>query len=598
MRSARLARSSHVLAIRLALPTALLLTAGLSPAALRAQLDPVLELLTHGEAGALLQAQQTGEGPIKCGFSAVLAALSEMGRAASEVIQARPQIYNVRTFPSPGGKFLLHYTLDGIDAVPAEDLDADGVPDWIETAAASLDSIRAWYLARDWREPVNDGNGVYDIYFLDLESIGGYFGYTAPIDPMTIIPPYTAASYIVLENDYPQSWYGLPPLASLRVTAAHEYHHAIQLAYNLCNLADWRRYFWFAEASAVYHEEQIYDGINDYVNYIRYFLDIPYMSLSDGSDSASLHWYGAVVWTLMLGGVYGPDAVRGIWTVMAEEPAAPVAAHRLWLAGQGSSLLDTYATFTEWILHTGTRAVPDRYYEEGASFPRVLIDELDLSSTDVTLPPLAARFYRSSPPDRPGGVAIRVQPDQEAQWGIGIAGADAAGIGTVATRIRRSSSPLDGPGIELFDQNAYDQIIRWSFAGDNYSQLNDSPLIRTAVLVGEESGRLVSAVTAGEGFTLQQNYPNPFRPDGRELMYIAFDLASAGDVHVDIRTLTGARLWTHTFTGLPAGQCFSDDLAVGWNGRDERGNEVPAGVYVLVAEHAGTTRYVTFSVLR
>ncbi|GEM_PF-2106947 len=574
----------------------------------RAQVNPALELLTHGQALELTLAQHeaAGGGPVKCGFGAVLAALSEGGRAASEVFDNRVPIYQEQTWTSPGGYFLIHYTVQNnppyneYDAVPTADSDGDGIPDYIETAAACLDSVRTWYLSRGWRYPVNDGNSTYDVYFIDLEAQGGYFGYTAPTEPYSIIPPYTAASYIVLDNDYPQSWYGLEPLASLRVTIAHEFNHALQLAYNNSLLSgSYQRYIWFAEASAVYHEEQIYDGINDYVNYTPYFLDYPQLTLTEYSSTYPLHMYGSVVWTLMLDGLFGADAVRDIWTVMATEPADPIEAHRVYLQNQGTDLIDTYATFTEWMLHTGDRAIPGSYYEEGATFSEVAIQSQDLISLDLTLPALATRYYRSPSATTSGGVALRLDPSQQAEWGVGIAGEASGGqLGSVATRTRVDAEPGEGTGIELFDTGTWNNIIRWSFAGDNFSLSTGSPLNRSAVFEAGQGAGVVSASASGSAFVLRQNYPNPFRPGDDETMYFAFDTTTVGHVKLEIRALSGALIWSHTFTALEAGSTFTDDLGLGWDGRDEQGNEAAAGVYLLLGTHDGTTRSLQFSVIR
>ena len=56
---------------------------------------------------------------------------------------------------------------------------------------------------------------------------------------------------------------GTKPLHDLEVTFAHEYNHILQFGYDAYQDA------WFAESTAVWMEDQVYNGINDYLRYVR-----------------------------------------------------------------------------------------------------------------------------------------------------------------------------------------------------------------------------------------------------------------------------------------------------------------------------------------
>ena len=69
-------------------------------------------------------------------------------------------------------------------------------------------------------------------------------------------------AYCVLDNDYA----GFPshtPLQNLQVTAAHEYYHATQFAYDIADDG------WFLEATATWAEDEMYDDVNDNVQYLK-----------------------------------------------------------------------------------------------------------------------------------------------------------------------------------------------------------------------------------------------------------------------------------------------------------------------------------------
>jgi len=518
--------------------------------------------------------------------------------AASGPHRVRPQLENPQTYPSPGGSFLLHYTTTGVDAVLAGDVNSNSIPDYIETAAVVLDSVRSGYQQLEWRDPVSDGDGYYDIYFEDLEYMpwGAWFGYTEATDPMTTTPPYTAASFISLENDYPESVYLHPPLASLRVTVAHEYHHAVQLAYNLPFIEpEIYNYIWFAELSAVYHEEIFYDGINDYYNYLYAFLGAPHLSLTETSGN---HMYGAVLWAIYLDEVFGTEANRSLWEIMAVDVVTPLEAHRSFLANSGTILLDSYSNLTVWQLFTGDRAQPGDYFPEGDHYPLVKTDTLNLEPVDVTLPALAGRYYRSLPATTSGGLAMRLHPEQVSAWGVGIVGEASGGdLSGLTTSIMDTSLALYGTSVELYDWGGYSEILHWSFTGDNVDSLGSS-LDKTAHIETAHSDRLTTQAYASGTLTLYQNYPNPFRPAVHSETYFAFRLQVPATVVLEIRSLSGSLLWSHTLEDVPAGNCFTFDLGVGWDGRDSSGRLVASGVYLMVARAANRTSALKLSVIR
>jgi formylglycine-generating enzyme required for sulfatase activity len=72
-------------------------------------------------------------------------------------------------------------------------------------------------------------------------------------------------------------------------------------------------------------------------------------------------------------------------------------------------------------------------------------------------------------------------------------------------------------------------------------------------------------------FTLQQNFPNPFNPTTT----IPYSLSSSGHVRVDVFNITGQRIATLVNTHMAEGSHTTS-----WNGRDESGKAVGAGIYL------------------
>jgi hypothetical protein len=540
--------------------------------------------------------------PIKCGMPVLMSAMAEGVAAGQMAFLQRPSV-TTDTHLSPSGEFLIHYATAGVHAVSGVDTTGgpNGVPDFIEVAAAALDSVRTGFSALGWRTPIDDGNGTYDVYFADLETLYGVpvFGFTQPDSPTSPGPPATSASFIELDNDYlPESLFGHPPLESLRVTIAHEYHHAIQMAYNLpFTVGEVEAYRWFAELSATYHEEVFYDGINDYYFYLPSFLGSPHESLTDSSNPFSLHMYGAVLWALFLDQSRSPDSNRELWTRMADDAIRPLIAHQRVAVGWGTTLLELYRVFSIWQLYTAARALPGQFFEEGAQYPSVLILTQGQLPLDLTLPSLAFRYYRTDPASATGGVAVRISPFANSEWGVGVAGETAGTqLAGVSTSVASTGTASLGVGVELFDWDSYDSVIHWSLTGV-HTQSN--PLATRTVEVGlAQSDRLSTSALGSSGFKLMQNYPNPFRPEQSARTFFVFSLADTADVTIEVRSLGGASLWRHRFNDLGAGVHFSADLGVGWDGRDEAGVLAPSGVYLIVGRSSATTRATKMTIIR
>ena len=559
------------------------------------------ELMNSALASQLMAGQVQEGKPVKCGFPPLVAALAARRGQIPDMQRVRPQFISPLSYFSPSGHFLLHYTHAGDDSVSTADTDSSLISDYIEKAAAIMDSIREEYGNMGWRNPVDDGDGVYDIYFENMENLpwGAWFGYTEPVEPTATTAPFTSASFISLENDYPPSVYnGHLPLESLRVTAAHEYHHAIQLAYNLAlTESEFLHYIWFAELSATYHEDIFYDDINDYYNYLDAFLGYPQLSLT---ETGTNHMYGAALWAIYLDEVFQPDANRIIWTLMSDSVLRPLEAHRVFLASHNTTLLESYREMTIWQLHTGNRAQAGEYFPEGANYPSVAFDSLDSGATNVSLPALASRYYVDQPPTgSAGGVALSIHPSLSAEWGAGIAGEYQGGsVSGLVTSTLDTSSSFRGTSVELYDWSDYGSVLPWAFTGDNVDSLTGYSETRIARIEAAASDRLTMRAFADNPMELHQNYPNPFRPLEHDVTYFAFYLREQASVELEIRSLNGALLWSQSLDQQPAGNRFSGDSGIGWNGRDRSGRLVPSGVYLIIARTDDVTRARKMSVIR
>src|SRR5215207_1019710 len=213
--------------------------------------------------------------------------------------------------PACSPHFCVHWVVQGLDAPNLSDRNGDGVPDFVETVLRVAERVHTVENEKlGWREPRSDGRrggrrGKTDVY---LSQIGGeLFGYAAPDRGQATTEhriPRRLHGYLVLDNDY--SPFELPktkPLEDLQVTFAHEYNHILQFGYDAYQDP------WFAEASATWMEDQVFNGINDYLRYVRRWVKLYETPLT----ANSIKEYGSAVWNQWLARRYGPEIVRKAW---------------------------------------------------------------------------------------------------------------------------------------------------------------------------------------------------------------------------------------------------------------------------------------------
>jgi hypothetical protein len=271
--------------------------------------------------------------------------------------------------PSCARHFCVHWVAEGIDAPDLSDGDGDGVPDYVERVEAVAEHVYSVENGKlGWRDPKSDGrrgggNGKTDIY---LDQIGGaLFGYAAPDRGQGTKAhrlPRRLHGYLVLDNDYdPREFPGTTPQHDLEVTLAHEYNHILQFGYDAYQDA------WFAESTAVWMEEQVYDDIDDYRRYVRRWVkryDTPL-------TANSIKEYGSAVWASWLARRYGSAIVRRAWAraVHTKPGGFSVSACNSAIeAAGGSDFNRDFARFArdlpEWR--------SDGVFSEGHSYPDVV----------------------------------------------------------------------------------------------------------------------------------------------------------------------------------------------------------------------------------
>ncbi len=320
--------------------------------------------------------------------------------------------------PTPGSHLCVHWAPSDLrDRPDLTDGDSNGIPDYVDQTRDELNHIWGRIVTQGgYRAPLPDQDGPdqkLDVYLADVGG-SGLYGYC---DPESKGPGHTASGYCVLDNDYAASQYGSnqQPLDNLRVTAAHEFFHTVQFAY------DYQEDWWLMEGSAAWVEDEVYDDVDDNRQFIRggpmTDPDVPL----DASGHGSARHYAAWTWWRFLGERYPdqagsgmPVVIRSIWqradarVLSNDQYSIPATVGAI--AAAGGQFTTDVAAYGEAKRH------PGEVFEEGAGYRTVpLLGSYLLAARGrtrwktATLAHLTSRTYSFVPGRRTAGSAWRLR---------------------------------------------------------------------------------------------------------------------------------------------------------------------------------------------
>lgn len=242
--------------------------------------------------------------------------------------------------------FRLSYTLAEPDAIPSDDLDLNGLPDYVERAAQAAEFV--WELEVEilgYDAPyLAPETGKMEIAFQDL----GAYGYTTCPD---------AVCSIVIENDFFDFPANDDPegtaIGATKVTLAHEFKHALQF-----EASEWVESNWI-ELDATAMEEIVYPVVNDYLGYIN-SKGSQVVTPSDRLDKGGSGSYDDALWQHSMRDRFGDDILLSLWQRRTERPDEDMlSSYQAVLAEYGTSLSQHFSN--DYMVRnylTGSRAVP------------------------------------------------------------------------------------------------------------------------------------------------------------------------------------------------------------------------------------------------
>jgi hypothetical protein len=232
---------------------------------------------------------------------------------------AAPVLTNETTLTSSGGHFIIHYATTGSDTPTP--IFPESVASWTTKVADTFEVAYSNYLKLGYRPPPG---ATFHIYLRSLAALSIYGQTSTTSAAPSSGFPNAFSSYIEIDKDFTKDIYtkasrnnGVPiytPLESLKITSAHEFHHAIQFGYNV--------FFdvWYAEATSTWYEAVLYPAILQNYGYVPAWFTNSTRRLDLAVDTNAVTTgagYGRWIFNRYLAEQHTPDVVRTVWENLA-----------------------------------------------------------------------------------------------------------------------------------------------------------------------------------------------------------------------------------------------------------------------------------------
>ena len=485
--------------------------------------------------------------------------------------------------------FRFHYSTSGPHAVDTKDINNNLRPDYVEDVIKVFDYVAdKLHNEMGYTRPPSDGyysstrdkggSNHYDIYIRSIPS--KYYGYVQPEEysqgngdnerSELRNEKNAFTSYMAIRNNYKK--FSLSELENIKVTAAHEYFHAIQFGYD-----GWEKP-WLLEASAIWMEEEIYDEINDCYQYMKDWFKYPHKSL----DESGFHWYGSFIFFEYIEQhMGGSDTIRKIMEAsvqsnskekdgshLAINQALKLNNHSFQKALNGMSVANQIMSSFESKNYS---------YEEAESYP---VDGPNIS--DI----INFQFGRkdtinSSKLSRFGSEYFQLISNDPVLINLTNKSGSLPDLqlNAILKKNDNSYSIISSPSINIDPselKSIFLSIVSQDTIGGNWDYQ-----------LSVENGKSGTNINSPIEFVLNRPYPNPFNGSIKFSLYVIKD----SKITIDLIGINGRRI-----IRLFSGELSSGNHNYNWRGIDQNGNQVSSGVYYIKVsgEKTGEWKPITF----
>lgn len=509
--------------------------------------------------------------PHKCGFGIIsqvknqfIQFTTNQQKVVTEIL-SRPE--RQKSAISSSGIFKIHFDTIGVHAPNYYPTMQNNIQLSIDSLAIALDSSYNYEVNILGYEPPPDdegdgGDNHYDIYISNLGS--GYYGYTE-YEKREADNRYK--SYIVMDNkmDVPT-----PGINGARVTAAHEFHHAIQVGSYRPPLDGDSYYF---EATSTAMEEFVYDTINDYYFYLPTYFRNPERRFTYSFGNTG---YDRVIWNIYLKEKFeredndltkGFDIIKKSWEIMRNHQRSAIEAISLALAENGLDMKSSYNDFGAWCYFTNYRSQSGNFFEEAVNYPLVK--------------PIS--YYNYQPPKKTYSMSIQPVANNYMIFDLSYTGVNDTLVSIITNGDIMSSAEDPYPSIDYtysLMTNPEDGAVH--IVNEYYSKVEsvgDEYLAEVNIF----NDQIVEGSTIERG-ELEYVYPQPYSYYKHSDISIAIPVkqSSSGFANLNIYTISMNLVYNGEHEINTSGRSL-----VLWDGLDNNTQKLSSGVYIYVTETDG-----------
>ena len=383
-------------------------------------------------------------------------------------------------------------------------------------------------------------NNYYEIFVVNLPD--GVFGYT-DYETEKYIPSDTSNkkyyTFIVVDNDFGVGYRTIGKNA-LKVTAAHEFFHAIQIG----NYGVWERDFYIYEMFAETFEYLVFPYLNDFLFDTKtYFDNVSQISLMENKNYPG---YERAIFGIYLFNRFRIDFIKDYWNKTKSEN--PISALKNTIRKYNSSLEREFCNFSFYNFYSSEKQ-EKKYYSFGNIIPKIKYsDEINFSSQsnylNRTLIPYTSHFYS-------------------------------------------------------FTFNFQDKMLS-IVSNTNYeNNLNSIPysleINKNSVFFSYKNIENWSIINLNESYFTTKNivdvYPNPFKP-------LKTNLKIPVENHEEYNLKFYNSLYENIYSDNIIPQTFTDKNYLVWNGINNNGKTISSGIYYYQADSKNKSYKGKFAVVK
>jgi hypothetical protein len=457
------------------------------------------------------------------------------------------------SFVTPESFFRVHFIRSGYDK-PTYDL---------QQLAESLDSVYSFEVNYFGYPPPPPDNGTggddkYDVYILNTG--GSTYGYTVP---ETEISPgskrYTA--YTVISSDF--TGYYTTGIDAARVTAAHEFAHAIHIGNYINRFFEGDEFFY--ELSATAMEHFVFNTIKDYIQYLPAYFNNTQIGFG---VNGTISEFALGIWNIFMADQFGYGIIKRQWELMPEMRALKAIENSI--LENGSTFRKEFGSFGKWLFYTNYRTVTGNYFEDAELYPlvhplSVLTIQNSPTTVNVNAFPVTQNFIEFVYPDKSDTIYSDISNSDI------INGIENKGNTNTFT-FSLSDSPLNG-----YNKLTNDYYTK--LEAGNLALWNELDIINNAVV------REDTTVEATTDIPLSYAYPDPFVYDNysANVINIPVKVPVFSKVNLNVYSPSMNLIYNGSLT-VTFGR--NNSTVINWNLNDI-GKKLPSGVYIYITEDNG-----------